>query len=35
VPIRPPMSMAADEPTTMVVARRNIRTFDMTLPGGG
>jgi hypothetical protein len=33
VPIRPPMSMAADEPTTMVVPRRNIRTFDMTLPG--
>ena len=33
VPIRPPMSNAADEPTTTVVARNNVRTVDMTLPG--
>jgi hypothetical protein len=32
VPIRPPMSNAADEPTMTVVARNNVRTVDMTLP---
>ena len=32
VPTRPPMSNAADEPTTTVVARNNVRTVDMTLP---
>ena len=32
VPIRPPMSNAADEPTTTVVARNNVLTVDMTLP---
>jgi hypothetical protein len=26
------MSNAADEPTTTVVARNNVRTVDMTLP---
>jgi hypothetical protein len=32
VPIKPPMSNAADEPATTAVARNKVRTVDMTLP---
>jgi hypothetical protein len=32
VPIKPPMSNAADEPATTAVARNKVRIVDMTLP---